>query len=100
MIRERGGLLLAPEQAVVGIPNELLRRRPDIRAVERQVAVQSARIGIAQAELYPHFGISGEIGVNSSSFAICSLVAVNSCASFQAFDGTSSITVDSFAASK
>ncbi len=68
MIRERGGLPLAPEQAVVGIPNELLRRRPDIRAVERQVAVQSARIGIAQAELYPHFGISGEIGVNSEQF--------------------------------
>ncbi len=68
MIRERGGLPLAPEQAIVGIPNELLRRRPDIRAVERQVAVQSARIGIAQAELYPHFGISGEIGVNSEQF--------------------------------
>jgi NodT family efflux transporter outer membrane factor (OMF) lipoprotein len=68
MIRERGGMPLAPEQAVVGIPNELLRRRPDIRAVERQVAIQSARIGIAQAELYPHFGISGEIGVNSEQF--------------------------------
>lgn len=68
MIRERGGMPLTPEQAVVGIPNELLRRRPDIRAVERQVAIQSARIGIAQAELYPHFGISGEIGVNSEQF--------------------------------
>ena len=68
MMRERGGMPLAPEQAVVGIPNELLRRRPDIRAVERQVAIQSARIGIAQAELYPHFGISGEMGVNSEKF--------------------------------
>lgn len=68
MMRERGGMPIAPEEAVVGIPNELLRRRPDIRAVERQVAIQSARIGIAQAELYPHFGISGEIGVNSEQF--------------------------------
>ena len=40
-------------------PAELLRRRPDIRQAERLVAAQSARIGIAESELYPHFGLNG-----------------------------------------
>jgi outer membrane protein TolC len=54
-----------PAQVVVGIPAELLRRRPDIRAAERAVAAQSARIGIATAELYPHFEINGAIALEA-----------------------------------
>ena len=50
----------------VGIPAELLRRRPDIRRAELQAAAQSARIGIAEAELYPHFSLVGSIGLRSS----------------------------------
>jgi outer membrane protein TolC len=53
---------------VLGIPADLLRRRPDIRAVEREVAAQSAQIGIATAELYPHVSITGSIYFDSMRF--------------------------------
>lgn len=52
----------------VGIPANLLRRRPDVRAAERRVAAQSARIGVAAAELYPQFGVTGNIRVDSERF--------------------------------
>src|SRR5581483_10353939 len=42
-----------------GIPADLLRRRPDIRRAERQAAAQSARIGIAESDFYPHISIVG-----------------------------------------
>ncbi|MEM9659541.1 MAG: efflux transporter outer membrane subunit, partial [Planctomycetota bacterium] len=42
-----------PPQLAVGLPADALRRRPDVRRAERQVAAQSARIGVAEAELYP-----------------------------------------------
>jgi outer membrane protein TolC len=46
----------------VGIPAELLRRRPDIRFAERQLAAQSAQIGFAKADLFPHFSLFGTLG--------------------------------------
>ena len=57
-----------PPEVVVGIPAELLCRRPDIRQAEREAAAQCAQIGIAEAELYPHIGISGTIAFNSEQF--------------------------------
>lgn len=57
---------VAPVNVAVGIPAELLRRRPDIKRAESQTAAQSARIGIAEAELYPHFNLTGSIGLRSS----------------------------------
>ena len=48
-----------------GIPAELLRRRPDIRAAERSVAAATARIGVATAELYPRFSLSGSFGIDA-----------------------------------
>jgi NodT family efflux transporter outer membrane factor (OMF) lipoprotein len=57
----------APEQVAVGIPAELLRRRPDIRFAERALAAQSPLIGVAKADLYPHFELFGSIGLRSSS---------------------------------
>ena len=51
----------APRIAL-GMPQELIRRRPDIRTAERQLAAQGAQIGIAVSELYPHFQIGGSIG--------------------------------------
>jgi len=56
-----------PAEASVGIPSELLRRRPDIRLAERQLASQSALIGVAKADLYPHFTLFGSIGLQSSN---------------------------------
>jgi outer membrane protein TolC len=53
---------------VVGIPADLVRRRPDVRRAERTLAAQSARIGIAEAEFYPHIGLDGTIGVSAEDF--------------------------------
>lgn len=50
----------------VGLPSDLLRRRADIRAAERQVAGASARIGVATADLFPRFSLSGQFGFTSS----------------------------------
>ena len=51
-----------PTWVAVGIPADLLRRRPDIRSAERQVAAQTALIGVAEADLYPSFSIDGSLG--------------------------------------
>ena len=50
----------------MGIPAELLRRRPDIRFAERQLAGQSALIGVAKADLFPHFSLFGSIGYTTA----------------------------------
>ncbi|MBN2294551.1 MAG: efflux transporter outer membrane subunit [Pirellulales bacterium] len=59
----------APEHVAVGIPAELLRRRPDIRSAERKVAAQTARIGAAEGELYPQFSITGTFGLGANDFS-------------------------------
>jgi NodT family efflux transporter outer membrane factor (OMF) lipoprotein len=51
-----------PNWVAVGIPADLLRRRPDVRSAERQVAAQSAQIGVAEADLYPTFFLNGTFG--------------------------------------
>jgi len=47
----------------IGVPADLIRRRPDIRRAERRLAAQTARIGVATAELYPSFNILGMLGL-------------------------------------
>jgi len=61
MLADHQGIPKAPEHLAIGIPAELLRRRPDVRKAEREVAAQSAMIGVATSELYPHFSISGTL---------------------------------------
>ena len=51
-----------PAWVAAGIPADLLRRRPDVRSAERQVAAQSAQIGVAEADLYPTIFINGTLG--------------------------------------
>jgi NodT family efflux transporter outer membrane factor (OMF) lipoprotein len=48
-----------PAEIVLGLPAELLRQRPDIRGAERELAAQTARIGVATADLYPTFSLGG-----------------------------------------
>ena len=50
------------------MPQDLIRRRPDIRVAERQLAAQSAQIGFAITELYPQFSINGSIGTSVTTF--------------------------------
>ncbi|MEN8688343.1 MAG: efflux transporter outer membrane subunit [Desulfuromonadales bacterium] len=59
----------APATLALGMPQNLVRRRPDIRAAERQLAAQSAQIGFAVTDLYPHLSIGGSIGTSAFSTA-------------------------------
>lgn len=56
---------IPPEKATVGVPVDLLRRRPDIRRAERRLAAATARIGIATADLYPSLTLKGSLGLES-----------------------------------
>lgn len=56
----------APAEVAVGIPADLLRRRPDVRQAELQAAAQCAQIGIAKADLFPTFRLLGTIGTAAS----------------------------------
>jgi NodT family efflux transporter outer membrane factor (OMF) lipoprotein len=58
----------APPEVAVGIPAELLRRRPDVRRAERTAAAQCAKIGIAESDLYPRIAISGTIAFEAENF--------------------------------
>ncbi len=58
-----------PAEATVGVPADLLRRRPDVRQAERKLAAQASRIGIAEADLYPRFVLFGFIGYTADTFA-------------------------------
>jgi NodT family efflux transporter outer membrane factor (OMF) lipoprotein len=57
-----------PAWVATGIPADLLRRRPDVRSAERQVAAQSAQIGVAEAALYPTLAINGILGWDAQDF--------------------------------
>ena len=59
------GLPVMPMRTAVGIPAETLRQRPDVRAAERALAAQTARIGVAEAARYPAFRLSGSIGLEA-----------------------------------
>lgn len=59
----------APMTVPVGLPGELLRRRADVRAAERSVQAASAQIGVAVADLYPSFFLTGAVGQQSADFS-------------------------------
>ena len=58
-----------PDLVPVGLPSELLARRPDVRLAERQLAAATADVGVRTADLYPRFSLTGAAGLDSSSFA-------------------------------
>ncbi len=76
-LHDRLGTLVAvpvpPFEIVNDIPADTLRQRPDVRKAERSLAAQTARVGEAEADLYPNFSLSGSIGLSalaSSGFLI------------------------------
>ena len=60
---QQGVIPAAPQAIAAGAPTDLLRRRPDVRQAELAAAAKSAAVGVAEADLYPSFGLSGFLGV-------------------------------------
>jgi multidrug efflux system outer membrane protein len=58
---------LTPPLVPVGLPSDLLQRRPDVQEAERKLAAATARIGEAKADLFPQFSLTGIAGVQSTS---------------------------------
>jgi len=54
-----------PPTVPVGLASDLLRRRPDVRRAERELAAATARIGVATADLFPRFSLTGTLGVSA-----------------------------------
>ncbi|MGA3065632.1 MAG: efflux transporter outer membrane subunit [Tepidisphaeraceae bacterium] len=59
---------VGPGSVPPGLPSDLLRRRPDVRRAERQLAAATANIGVATADLYPQFSITGAMGDEADRF--------------------------------
>ncbi len=60
------GIPTLPENVAVGVPADLLRRRPDVRAAELVAMSQSSLIGVAQADLFPSFALAGTVGLSAA----------------------------------
>jgi NodT family efflux transporter outer membrane factor (OMF) lipoprotein len=59
----------APPEVIVGVPADLLRRRPDVRRAERLAAAQCAQIGVAEADFYPQISIDATFGWSAKDLA-------------------------------
>jgi len=55
----------APPSVPIGLPSDLIRRRPDVRRAERELATATALIGVATADLFPRFSLIGTLGVSA-----------------------------------
>ena len=53
------------DRVLVGIPADTLRRRPDVRAAERRIAAETARVGVAVAHQFPTLTLSGSVGIEA-----------------------------------
>ncbi|RPJ12201.1 MAG: efflux transporter outer membrane subunit, partial [Desulfobacteraceae bacterium] len=64
-LKEQKPIPVSRPDLAVGIPADVLRQRPDIRRAERRLAAQTARVGVATAEMYPKINLTGSIGFES-----------------------------------
>lgn len=65
LLKDPAPIPALPLTVTVGVPAETLRQRPDLRRAEQQLAGATARVGVAVADLYPKFRLSGSIGIES-----------------------------------
>jgi len=68
-LAERKSIPVASQEIAYGIPADVLRNRPDVRRAERQLAAETARVGVQTAELYPKLTLSGSIGLEALSLS-------------------------------
>lgn len=66
LLGEEGKLPVLPASMSFGVPADLLRQRPDVRAAELQAMAQSANVGVATADLYPSFSLDGFLGLSAT----------------------------------
>jgi NodT family efflux transporter outer membrane factor (OMF) lipoprotein len=64
----RAMIPVPPASVALGVPADLLRRRPDVRVAERTLAAQSAQIGVAKSDLLPRFALVGTVSVAAEDF--------------------------------
>ena len=69
LLAEQQPVPSTPVEVAVVVPADLLRRRPDVRTAERQLAAQTAQIGVAKAQLYPNFSLTGTLGLEALEYA-------------------------------
>jgi NodT family efflux transporter outer membrane factor (OMF) lipoprotein len=65
-LMEPGAIPVAPPEVATGMPVDIIRRRPDIRAAERTLAAFNARIGVATADILPRFSLSGAFALTGT----------------------------------
>jgi NodT family efflux transporter outer membrane factor (OMF) lipoprotein len=66
-LAEPKAIPVTPLEVAIGLPADVLRRRPDVRRAERQLAAQTAQVGVATADLYPKLSLIGSIGLEALS---------------------------------
>ncbi|HVT87933.1 MAG TPA: efflux transporter outer membrane subunit [Tepidisphaeraceae bacterium] len=66
-LNEPAPIPLPPAQVPVGLPSDLLRRRPDIRRAESNLHAATASIGVATSDLFPRFSLTGSVGTSNNS---------------------------------
>jgi NodT family efflux transporter outer membrane factor (OMF) lipoprotein len=67
-LQEPQPIPVPPQEIAVGVPAEMVRRRPDVRQAERQLAAETARVGVATSDLYPRLRLNGSVGIETLSF--------------------------------
>ncbi len=65
-LESEGPVPAVPPEVPIGLPSELLRRRPDVRQAERLLAAATAQIGVATADLFPRFSLTGSFGTQTA----------------------------------
>jgi len=66
LLKGSSSIPTVPEKLAVGLPADLLRRRPDVRQAEYLAMAQNAQVGLAESNLYPSFSLTGSVGLTAA----------------------------------